>query len=176
MNQEYVILVNERDEVIGQAEKLAAHQQALLHRAFSVMLYRKTEGELEFLLQKRAADKYHGGGLWTNTCCSHPRPSEDTRVAAERRLQEEVGVSVKLKEIGHFTYMAHFDNGLTEHEFDHVLVAEYAGMPQDFNPGEISELKWVKARELEVLVQNHPQQFTPWLGYVLAVLASRLSS
>ena len=107
--------MDENDVEIGQAEKLEAHQKGMLHRAFSVMLYRKVAGEVEFLLQRRAEAKYHCGGLWTNTCCSHPRPGESTHDAAGRRLQEELGIGLPLTEIGQFTYTAHFDNGLTEH-------------------------------------------------------------
>lgn len=160
-------MVDEHDALQGQAEKLEAHQKGLLHRAFSVMLYRKTEGEVEFLLQRRAEAKYHCGGLWTNTCCSHPRPGESTQAAAERRLQEELGISLPLTEIGQFTYKAHFDNGLTEHEFDHVFIAEYILTPKDFNRDEISVLEWVSLKDLGAALMSDPKNFTPWLPQVL---------
>lgn len=159
--------MDENDVEIGQAEKLEAHQKALLHRAFSVMLYRKVAGKVEFLLQRRAEAKYHCGGLWTNTCCSHPRPGESTQDAAERRLQEELGVRLPLTEIGHFTYTAPFDNGLTEHEFDHVFVAEYALLPEHFNQDEISVLEWVSLKDLGAALMSDPDHFTPWLPQVL---------
>ncbi len=161
-----MVLVNEHDEVIGQAEKLAAHQQGLLHRAFSVMLYRKCGEELEFLLQQRALDKYHCGGLWANTCCSHPRFGETPLAAGERRLEEELGVRIALREIGHFVYKAHFDNGLTEYEFDHVLVAEYSLTPQDFNSSEIMALQWMRAQDLAQALTLSPKTYTPWLAQV----------
>lgn len=173
MQQDYVILVNEQDEIIGKKEKIAAHEEALLHRAFSVMLYRKQAGEMEFLLQKRAADKYHCGGLWANTCCSHPRVDETTQAAAERRLQEELGVEIPLTEIGQFTYIAKFDNGLTEHEFDHVFVAEYQNTPQNFNQAEISELKWIKVKELQQALKAQSQEFVPWLRPLIILLSER---
>ncbi|MCX7122947.1 MAG: NUDIX domain-containing protein, partial [Gammaproteobacteria bacterium] len=129
-----VILVNEQNEILGEEEKLLAHHQGLLHRAFSVMLYRKHQGKLEFLLQQRHVSKYHSGGLWTNTCCSHPQPGEDTGVAAKRRLFEETGVNLNVQEISVFRYIAHFANGLIEYEIDHVFVGEFEGMPQHFDP------------------------------------------
>lgn len=174
MDNEQIILVNEKDEVIGQAEKLAAHQQALLHRAFSVMLYRQTPAGLEFLLQKRADNKYHCGGLWTNTCCSHPRPGEDTKVAAERRLFEELGIHAALIEIGHFTYIAHFQNGLTEHEYDHVFIAPFSSTPSDINPQEISVIKWCTLTNLTKDLQESPETFTPWLPQVISLVTRHL--
>jgi isopentenyl-diphosphate Delta-isomerase len=175
MSNAKVILVNERDEAVGEIEKLAAHQQALLHRAFSVMLYRKGAQGLEFLLQQRAEDKYHCGGLWANTCCSHPRPNEDTQKAAERRLFEELGIRLPLTPIGHFTYIAHFANGLTEHEFDHVFIAAYSDTPQNFNKEEISTLKWMTAKDLSLALKTQPEQFTPWLNQVLALIQQKLT-
>src|SRR4249919_2599143 len=112
-----VILVNEQNEAIGTMEKMEAHRKALLHRAFSVFIF-NSKGEM--LLQQRALNKYHSGGLWTNACCSHPRPGELIEDAATRRLKEELGFETPLKKIFQFTYQASFDNGLTEHEFDHV--------------------------------------------------------
>src|ERR1700728_4574124 len=119
MQQEQVILVNERDEPTGSMEKMEAHRKALLHRAFSVFIF-NTAGDM--LLQQRAAGKYHSAGLWTNACCSPPRPGEGTRDAAMRRLYEELGFTAELKKIFDFTYRSEFENGLTEFEFDHVFV------------------------------------------------------
>ncbi len=116
-----VILVNELDEAIGSMEKMEAHEKALLHRAFSVFLFNKNG---EMLLQKRAATKYHSPSLWTNACCSHPMPGETTEQAALRRLKEELGFTTNVQKAFHFTYKAVFDNGLTDHEFDHVFVVE----------------------------------------------------
>ena len=121
---EEVVLVNEKDEAIGTMEKMAAHEKALLHRAFSVFVFNKN-GDL--LMQQRAHSKYHSGGLWTNTCCSHPRPGEHVADAANRRLQEEMGFTTSLNKAFDFTYKAAFDNGLTEHEFDHVFIGIYEG-------------------------------------------------
>ena len=164
MKNDQVILVNEDNTPRGIMEKMEAHQKAELHRAFSIFIFNSKK---QLLLQKRASGKYHSAGLWTNTCCSHPRPNEDTQAAAERRLKEELGIDISLMEIGNFTYIAHFDNGLTEHEFDHVFVAEYTKTPEHFNRDEISEIKWIKARDLEVVLKNQPQEFTPWLAQVL---------
>ena len=136
MNIHQVILVNEQDEQVGVMEKMAAHQQALLHRAFSVFIFNK-DGQM--LLQKRADGKYHSPGLWTNACCSHPAPGETTDAAAKRRLQEELGFTTDIKKAFHFTYKAVFDNGLTEYEFDHVYTGVYNGAIQP-NPQEASEI------------------------------------
>src|SRR5690348_1838378 len=119
MRQEEVILVNERDEPTGSMEKMEAHRKALLHRAFSIFIL-STGGEM--LLQQRARSKYHSAGLWTNACCSHPRPGEDVHDAALRRLSEELGFTTSLEKIFDFIYRSEFENGLTEHEFDHVFV------------------------------------------------------
>src|SRR5688572_13811853 len=118
IKEQEVILVNEQDEVIGTMEKITAHRKAILHRAFSVFIF-NSKGEM--LLQQRAFNKYHSGGLWTNACCSHPAPGEHTADAAGRRLQEEMGFSASIQKIFEFTYFSEFENGLTEHEFDHVF-------------------------------------------------------
>src|SRR5687767_9845264 len=119
-----VILVNENDEQLGVMDKMEAHHKGVLHRAFSIFIF-NTKGEM--LLQQRAEHKYHSGGLWTNACCSHPAPGEETNDAAERRLQEEMGFSTSLVKVLDFTYRAEFDNGLVEHEFDHVYLGLYNG-------------------------------------------------
>src|ERR1700712_3061003 len=121
---EEVILVNERDEEIGAMEKMGAHCKRILHRAFSIFIFNNKK---EMLLQQRAVNKYHSGGLWTNACCSHPKPGEVTKTAALRRLKEELGFETMLEEIFAFTYEASFENGLMEYEFDHVFTGIYNG-------------------------------------------------
>jgi isopentenyl-diphosphate Delta-isomerase len=166
---EYVILVDENDHAIGQEEKIAAHAQALRHRAFSVFIHREHQGQTEVLLQKRADEKYHCGGLWTNTCCGHPRPDEITITAGERRLQEEMGILTKLTEVGAFHYTAPFDNGLTENEIDHVLIGELGDNAINMNPQEASDYRWVTATELQKEITQQPEHFTPWLDKALAI-------
>lgn len=167
---EYVILVDENDQAIGQEEKIAAHEKALRHRAFSVFICREHQGQIEVLLQKRADEKYHCGGLWTNTCCGHPRPEESIIEAGQRRLQEEMGISAKLKEVGVFQYIAPFDNGLTENEIDHVLTGELSNSTITLNPEEASDYRWITTTELQNEIAKKPTRFTPWLGKALAVL------
>jgi len=170
-----IILVNEQDEILGAAPKQKTHEQGWLHRAFSVMLYRFQEHQLEFLLQQRAADKYHCGGLWTNTCCSHPRPGELTLDAARRRLREELGLSVELRQLGSFTYRTKFDNGLIEHEYDYVFVAQYPHLPEQFNQEELSALKWMNAQALVQDLRARPGIYTPWLAPVVELCIAALS-
>lgn len=158
MTEEEVILVNEQDQEIGTAGKMEAHEQALLHRAFSVFVFNRNG---EMLLQQRALHKYHSGGLWTNTCCSHPRPSEDTQAAAERRLQEEMGFNLSLKKVFDFIYKADFDNGLTEYEFDHVFVAEYEG-PVDINEDEVMDYAYRPMSYLSESIESTPEIYTAW--------------
>ena len=155
---EEVVLVNEKDEAVGTMEKMAAHEQAVLHRAFSVFVFNKN-GDL--LMQQRAFSKYHSGGLWTNTCCSHPRPGEHVADAANRRLQEEMGFTTSLTKAFYFTYKAAFDNGLTEHEFDHVFTGIYEG-PIHFNPNEVASYAFMTEKELEEQIQEMPARFTAW--------------
>ncbi len=153
-----VILVDERDEPIGAMEKMEVHQKALLHRAFSIFVF-NARGEI--LLHKRAAKKYHSAGLWTNACCSHPRPGEDTLLAAANRLQEEMGFSTTLKKAFDFTYQASLENGLTEHEFDHVFVGTYDGeiLP---NQDEVSDYCFKSMEEIKDSLNSHPQNYTSW--------------
>ena len=155
---EEVVLVNEKDEALGTMEKMAAHEKALLHRAFSVFVF-NTSGDL--LMQQRAFSKYHSGGLWTNTCCSHPRPGEQVADAAIRRLQEEMGFKTNLTKAFDFTYKAAFDNGLTEHEFDHVFTGIYEG-PIHFNPNEVAAYAFMTEIELEEQIKKTPERFTAW--------------
>lgn len=168
---EYVILVDEHDRETGRAEKLEAHAKSLLHRAFSVFIFRDSPRR-ELLLQQRALGKYHSPGLWTNTCCSHPRPGEEVIAAGERRLREELGISTTLRSMGSFLYHAPFDNGLCEHEVDHVLVGT---VPQDVqiisNEDEIHAWRWVTLEDLRDELAAQPQAFTPWLKQALELAA-----
>jgi isopentenyl-diphosphate delta-isomerase len=161
-----MVLVDEQDRVIGVEEKLKTHQLGLLHRAFSVFIYRKNPenpNSIEFLLQQRHIDKYHCGGLWTNTCCSHPRLDEDIVLAGQRRLKEEMSLEVKLKKVGHFIYRAHFENGLIEHELDHVLVGEYDGLqPIVLDPTEAQDFRWVSIERLQQELDLYAEHYTPW--------------
>lgn len=159
-----VILVDANNNEMGQAEKLLAHQQNLLHRAFSIFIFRGKD----LLLQQRAFNKYHCAGLWTNTCCSHPRPGETVLAAGERRLQEELGFHTSLKDLGWFHYNAHFSNGLSENEIDHVLIGHVSKdvkiVPND---QEIHQYQWVNLHELEKQLKASPHLFTPWLSKAL---------
>jgi len=154
-----VILVDENDTPVGVEEKLTAHQKGLLHRAFSVFVF-NSKGEL--LIQKRAKEKYHSGGLWTNTCCSHPSPGEETLAGAHRRLQEEMGFDCPIREAGSLLYRTEFDNGLTEHEFDHILIGEYDGPIDNVNPDEAEDWKWVASKELLDDMKEKPEAYTYW--------------
>lgn len=153
-----VILVNLQDEVVGSMEKMEAHQQGVLHRAFSVFLF---NGKDELLLQRRALHKYHSGGLWTNTCCSHPAPGQTIMDAAKRRLVEEMNLTTDLKLVDSFIYKAQLDNGLTEHEYDHLLIGNYEGEVKP-NEEEVMDFKWINYNEIEQLVNSTPDQFTVW--------------
>lgn len=155
---EMVILVNEEDQEIGTMEKLQAHREGVLHRAFSVFIFNK-KGEL--LLQKRAAGKYHSAGLWTNTCCSHPRPGEKAGQAAHRRLKEEMGLQCRVSPAFTFVYRAEMENGLTEHELDHVFTGVSDDVPVPNNK-EVAEWKYVNLDELDRLLKTNPKQFTEW--------------
>ncbi len=158
-----VILVNEFDEPLGSLEKMAAHRQALLHRAFSVFIF-NSRGEM--LLQQRALSKYHSGGLWTNACCSHPMPGEETLDAANRRLFEELGMKTSLKKIFDFTYKAGFDNGLTEYEFDHVFIGTFDG---DINADseEVQDYRFMPMEALMTAIQEEEESFTAWFRIAL---------
>jgi len=155
---ETVVLVNEQDVEIGLMEKMEAHEKALLHRAFSVFVFNQ-KGEL--LLQQRALRKYHSGGLWTNTCCSHPRPNEDTLAAAHRRLQEEMGFDTELTKAFDFTYKADFSNGLSEHEFDHVFIGTYEGLIEP-NFDEVESYAYRSLTTIDIAIKTNPDFFTEW--------------
>lgn len=171
---EYVVLVDEENQEIGLAEKLSAHQQNLLHRAFSVFIFRKNP-HLELLLQQRALDKYHSPGLWTNTCCSHPRATENIIEAGERRLREELGIHTALKDLGWFHYEAHFPNGLSENEIDHVLLGMISNDdPISPHPNEVCAYRWISIPDLEAELAQNPEQFTPWLKKALDLVKKNL--
>jgi len=162
MEEEKVILVNERDEQIGLMPKMEAHEKALLHRAFSVFVFNDNN---ELMIQQRALGKYHSPGLWTNTCCSHQREGESNVEAGKRRLWEEMGFSTELKDTVSFIYKAPFDNGLTEHEFDHILVGYYEGEP-NLNPEEVNDWKWMALEDLKVDMEQQPQLYTEWFKII----------
>jgi isopentenyl-diphosphate delta-isomerase len=153
-----VLLVDEHDNELGVLEKIEAHVQGVLHRAFSVFIF-NSDGEM--LLQKRSASKYHSPNLWTNACCSHPRPNESTAAAAERRLAEELGFSTKLTPAFNFTYRASFENGLIEHEYDHVFTAVYDGLIVP-NAAEVSDLKFLSVEEIKNELNSSPSDYTAW--------------
>ena len=155
---EFVILVDEMDRELGTMEKMAAHREGLLHRAFSVVLF-NSRGEL--LMQKRAAGKYHSAGLWTNTCCSHPRPHESIEAAARRRLIEEMGIDICTKFAFKFYYKAELDNGLTEHECDHILVGYFDGTPI-VNSAEVADWKFEGLESIRLNMKEHPEAYTHW--------------
>jgi isopentenyl-diphosphate delta-isomerase len=168
---EHLILVNEQDEMVGTMEKMEAHQKAMLHRAFSIFIF-NSKGEM--LLQQRAEEKYHCGGLWTNTCCSHPRPEEDTAAAAKRRLQEELGFTTPLKKVFDFVYKAPFSNGLTEYEFDHVFFGEYEGDLKP-NPKEVAAVRYLSVNTIRSMMEEEPTKFTPWFHIAFPKMMDWLS-
>lgn len=161
---EFVVLVDEQDNPIGKMEKQQAHIEGLLHRAFSIFIF---NSEKKLLLQKRASSKYHCGGLWTNSCCSHPRENENIQDAANRRLAEEMGMQCSLKPIFTFMYRAEFDNGLIEHEFDHVFFGESDQNPK-INPEEVETYRYIAMENLQQEVKEFPENFTPWFIIALA--------
>jgi len=162
MEEENVILVNRNDEQIGLMPKLEAHEKAVLHRAFSVFVLNDKN---EIMLQQRARQKYHSPLLWTNTCCSHQRNGETNIQAGNRRLFEEMGFRTELKELFHFIYKAPFDNGLTEHELDHVMIGDFNGSPI-INPDEVENWKWMKVDDVKNDMQLHPEIYTVWFKII----------
>ncbi len=169
-----LILVDGRDQAIGQASKEAAHREGLLHRAFSVVLVRSGNGGPELLLAQRAEGKYHSAGLWANSCCSHPRAGEVLPDAAYRRVVEELGCeAADLSELGSFIYRAPFANGLCEYEYDHVLVGACVGEPNP-DPSEVGGLRWVAADALACELAEHPERFAAWAYTVLGMALAHL--
>jgi len=170
MQEEQVILVNDKDEQIGLAPKMEAHEKAMLHRAFSVFIFNDKN---ELLLQQRAKTKYHSPLLWTNTCCSHQRDGENSLDAGKRRLNEEMGFNCPLKEIFTFIYKAPFENGLTEHELDHVLIGNFTGKPT-INKDEVESYKWISMENVKLDIENNPQKYTVWFKIIFNEFYHRL--
>ena len=161
-----VVLVDKADNPVGVMDKMEAHEKGLLHRAFSVFLL-NSSGEM--LLQQRAVDKYHSGGLWTNACCSHPFPGEETLDAANRRLKEELGIATSLEEIFSFSYCVNFENGLTENEFDHVFIGTYEGdIP--YNQSEVRDVCYKDINWISESLQKHPELYTSWFKIAYPML------
>jgi isopentenyl-diphosphate delta-isomerase len=172
MAEEYVILVNEKDQEIGLMPKLEAHQKAVLHRAFSVFIF---NSENELMLQKRASNKYHSPNLWTNTCCSHQRSGESNIQAGTRRLYEEMGFTTTLNEITSFIYKAPFDNGLTEHELDHIMVGYYNDDPV-INSDEVEDWKWMKIEDVKNDISLNPDLYTAWFKIIFKNFYNHLNN
>jgi isopentenyl-diphosphate delta-isomerase len=168
--EELVVLVDEHDTPVGTAAKLQAHIDGALHRAFSVFLF-ADDGRL--LIQRRALDKYHSGGLWANTCCGHPRPGEDVAVAAQRRLGEELSLRCTLTELYTISYAVALSNGLVEHELNHVFIGRTGAEPVP-NPDEVMELAWVKPWQLLEHMNDLPERYAGWLKITLPQTLSRL--
>lgn len=169
---ENVILVNGQDEALGLMEKMEAHRQGRLHRAFSVFVL-NTKGEL--LLQQRALHKYHSGGLWTNTCCSHPRQGELVEAAAHRRMEEEMGFDCPMEKVLEFTYKAELDKGMTEHEYDHLFVGRFEGRPQ-INPDEVMDYRWQNLDDLDQHISKHPEEYTAWFKIIWKEFLAKVKS
>ena len=162
MKEEEVILVNENDKQVGTMPKLEAHEKAVLHRAFSIFVLNDKN---EVMLQQRAAHKYHSPLLWTNTCCSHQRVGETNIQAGTRRLQEEMGFVTHIKELFHFIYKAPFDNGLTEHELDHVMIG-YSNQEPKINLDEVASWKWMSTEDIKNDISNAPELYTEWFKII----------
>lgn len=168
---EKVILVDENDLPIGEMDKLEAHQENRLHRAFSIILW---NDQNEMLIHQRAEGKYHSAGLWTNTCCSHQRPNETTIDAAVRRLKEEMGIEAPLKQTFYFIYQVDLEGGLSEHELDHVLIGKFNGIPA-LNPDEAQAYRWVKMDELVQEINSDPSKFTFWFKHILTQFSDKIT-
>lgn len=168
---EQVILVNKSDEQIGLMGKLEAHEKGCLHRAFSVFVFNDKN---ELLLQKRARNKYHSGGLWTNTCCSHPRENETIVAAGKRRMQEEMGFICEMEPVFSFIYEALLDNDLTEHELDHVLIGTYNQNPTP-NPEEVEDWKYIDLETLSSDMEVNPEEYTVWFKLVFEQVKNRFN-
>ena len=169
--EEQVILVNENDEKIGLMPKMEAHEKGVLHRAFSVFIFNESN---QLLLQQRAFGKYHSPGLWTNTCCSHQRDGETSLEAGKRRLQEEMGFTAPLRETTSFIYKAPFDNGLTEHELDHILIGNFSGLPE-INEDEVASWKWMSLEAVKEDIAINPDQYTAWFKIIFEKFDQTLS-
>lgn len=167
-----VVLVNLNDDPVGTMEKMEAHRSPHLHRAFSIFLF---NNQNEMLLQRRAFTKYHSGGLWTNACCSHPYPGERVEDAANRRLKEELGIGTRLVKAFHFTYQAEFENGLFEHEFDHVFIGSFEGKVYP-DPAEVADYCYKSIDEIKNDLELVPAAYTPWFIIALPHLEAYLQA
>lgn len=165
-NEEQIILVDQNDAQIGAMGKLATHEKGLLHRGFSIVV-KNDKGEI--MLQKRARGKYHSGGLWTNTCCGHPKDGEDLEIAVHRRLKEEMGFDCELKEILTFIYEVNLDKGLKENEFLHVFLGKYNNVPA-LNSEEADDWKWIAMDDLKIDIAQNPDKYTYWFKIALTRL------
>ena len=166
-----VVLVDTEDNVLGECNKLEAHINGKLHRAFSIFIF---NSEKKLLIQKRANHKYHSGGLWSNSCCSHPNINETTLSAAHKRLQDELGFDCELTERGSFIYKVHLDNDLYENEYDHIIIGKYNGEIK-CNPDEVQEFKWIDMTDIQNEIKNHPEKFTFWFKKILEINSNILS-
>ena len=171
MENEQVILVDDLDNQLGTIEKMEAHRRGLLHRAFSIFIF-NSKGEI--LLQKRNSEKYHSGGLWSNTCCSHPRPAENIQDAVNRRLKEEMGMKTKLFSTFSFLYKAHLDHGLIENELDHVFIGYSDELPQ-MNSKEVEGYCYMAPELLEIGLEKHPSDYSAWLKICFKELMNHLN-
>jgi isopentenyl-diphosphate delta-isomerase len=170
MEKEYVVLVDKEDKALGVMEKMYAHTQGVLHRAISVFIF---NSQNQLLLQKRADNKYHSGGLWTNSCCSHPRWEEGTKQAAERRLMEEMGISCELEYLTQITYSASLDNNMLEHELDHIFAGRTDEIPKP-DPEEVAEYKYMSPDEIKQLLNTDPDSFTEWFKILFEPVINEL--
>ncbi|MDT0594743.1 isopentenyl-diphosphate Delta-isomerase [Glaciecola petra] len=163
-----VQLVNLEGKNCGYAEKISAHEKGQLHLAFSILFYQHHEDGLHYLLQERAPDKYHSGGLWTNTCCSHPLPNEPIFTAATRRLNEELGIKDKMSfiHLGNIIYRESLDNNMIEHEYDAIIAAEPTSLTMNLNPEEVRNVRWWHQNEIDDVLKNAPETFTVWFSKV----------
>ncbi len=170
MNYNKVILVDKDDIEIGTEEKLKAHIEGKLHRAFSIFLF---NSQKQILIHQRAYSKYHSGGLWTNACCSHPQPNSNIEKDISNRLLFEMGITCELKWSFKFKYKASFDNGITEHELDHVFTGIFNGNPNP-NPDEVAEWKWFNIPDLKLDIQQNPKKYTEWFKVALPMVIDKL--
>lgn len=168
----HVILVDSNDNKVGVMEKIEAHRKGLLHRAFSVFLFNENR---EMLIHKRADEKYHCGGLWTNACCSHPQDREPIEETIQQKLMQEMGINCPVEKAFNFIYRSELDNGLTEYEFDHVYTGTFTGIPNP-NPKEVSDWKYVSLGKLEQDLADNPDSYTPWFQLLFSPLAAHLAS
>ena len=171
-NADYVILVDDKDNMLGAGEKMQVHLDGTLHRAFSIFVLNDNS---ELLLQQRANDKYHSGGLWTNTCCSHPRPNETTIEAAHRRLMEEMGFDCELQPLFSMLYKGSVGNGLIEHEFDHIYIGKYNG-PVVINEQEVKSYSFMSLDEVQSRIAETPNLFTLWMRIAFPEFLQKLAA